>query len=133
MNSRVVNGRICRPVVADGKRQWQLAGGGDLGEDVGVASSQLRAQLGAGVVVGGVEQSLVGGGGGEGDLDLGGILLGGDQRGQPLAGDHVQNRDRRPPGWVKWVESPGPDPVGFALQPLRLGLARGRIPRWIAW
>ncbi|MDQ2881449.1 MAG: hypothetical protein M3Y48_09490 [Actinomycetota bacterium] len=43
-----------------------------------------------------IERAFLGQRGSQHDVDPGGQLFGGDQCGEPFAGDHVQDRDRRP-------------------------------------
>jgi hypothetical protein len=71
------------------------------GVDVDLPGAQRGQQAG---VEQGVEAGLAERGG-EGDLNLGGGLLRGDQRGQPPAGHDVDDRHRDAAARVKWVRS----------------------------
>jgi hypothetical protein len=119
-------------VVGHGEQQRQLPVVDGGAQGVALAVGQGGPQRGAGPGVGQGEQVLGVEGGEEGDLDLHRGLLGRHQRGQPLAGDHVQDRDRGPAGPGEVSEVVGPDPVGLPLQPVRPGRARCRFARRIA-
>ena len=58
---------------------------------------------------------------GEGDLDLGGGLLGGDHGGQPFPGHHVQDRDRGAAGRAEVREIVDPDRPGTSSAPSGTG------------
>ena len=129
MNSRVVSERICGPLSLIGQQQRDLPAGGGLGDPVAVAAGDRGAQRRGGPLVGGLEQALGVQGGEERGLDLGGGLLRAGERGQPLAGDHVQDRDRGAPGPGPVGEVVGPDPVGLPFQPVWPGRAGDRLAR----
>ena len=63
---------------------------------------------------------------GEDDLDLGGGLLGGDEGGEPFAGDDVQDGVGDPAGSGEVGYVVDPDLVAFPLDPVRQGPRRHR-------
>ena len=66
----------------------------------------------------------------EDDLDLGGGLLGGDEGGEPFAGDDVEDGVGDPSGFGEMGYVVDPDLVALPLDPVRQGPRRRTGARW---